>query len=200
MHAGYGAFSLQLSIGKLLLLSFGLLILSGIVWRIAYVLLPPIAAKDVGNYSQAASADLASRLLVEIEKLAAGRSPQFHELKRWVVDERPARAAADRAAGSLDPSERQVLVELLLADRRARALDRQKRQARYVVLLQGWRFLHVPLVFAVLLLLPLHIVMAYDLPARLVPPRSGSRPRSVDSRRLTNARFVTRRSSSEWRN
>ena len=57
-----------------------MLIGSGLLWRLLYAAVPPGAARDLGNYSQLASRARAEACLVEIEKIAAGRSPRFREL------------------------------------------------------------------------------------------------------------------------
>ena len=72
-HAGYGAFSLQLSTGKLLLVALAGVVGSGVIWRVIYAVVPGRAAQQVGNYSVQASADRAAENLIEIEKLTAGR-------------------------------------------------------------------------------------------------------------------------------
>jgi hypothetical protein len=167
VHAGYGAVSFELSTGKLLLLVLALLVGSGIVWRVVYAVVPPIAAQSVGNYSERASLERAEALLVEIHKLAAGRSERFHELERWALSGVPAaRLLAEQA--TLPPEEQAPFAELVtFAQSRARALERRRSQARYQRLLQGWRIAHVPLSLLFIVLVPVHVVLAYDVPARV---------------------------------
>ncbi|HEX7451983.1 MAG TPA: hypothetical protein VF294_06850, partial [Polyangiaceae bacterium] len=88
-HAGYGLISLQFSAGKLAFLALFGIVLSGLVWRVIYAVVPRLAARDVGNYSANASSARAESLSVEIEKLTAGGSPRFHELKAWALASSP---------------------------------------------------------------------------------------------------------------
>lgn len=170
-HAGYGAFSLQLSTGKALLATLLVMVGSGLVWRLLYALVPPAAARDVGNYSRAASEARAEACLVEIEKVAAGASPRFRELTTWVLARTPQPAELAQAVASLPVEERNGFAELaILSESRRDALLRAKKQARYLLLLQGLRIAHVPLGVAFALLLPLHVIFAYDAPARLLEP------------------------------
>ncbi|HMJ13111.1 MAG TPA: multiheme c-type cytochrome, partial [Polyangiaceae bacterium] len=170
-HAGFGAFSLQISTGKLLFGSLLLLVLSGVVWRLVYAIVPRTAQRSVGNYSVRGSEELAGRTLVEIEKLIAGRSPALHELKRRSLDAPVAGPELQRLAGALPQEEWPVAAELAkLVETHRELVARGVRQVRFTRMLQGWRILHVPLVLVVVALLPLHVVLAYDLPARLVEP------------------------------
>lgn len=169
-HAGYGLWTAQLTTGKALLLLLVLVVASGLLWRVLYGTVPPAAAQNVGNYSELASRTRASALLVEIEKLAAGRSQRFQELERWLLDATPSDAELAQAAASLGPDEQRALYEVAgLARERQAALSREKRQAGYRRLLQGWRILHVPLSLAFLALIPVHVLWALDVPARAVP-------------------------------
>ena len=168
-HAGYGLLSLEFSTGKSLFLLLLLLVVSGALWRIFYGTVPKSAARTVGNYSEQASRSRAEALLIEIEKLAAGRSPRFHEFKRWLLDASPSDIELARALQQLAAEEQPALSELAgLAAERQKLISREKKQASYRRLLQGWRILHVPLSLAFLALIPLHVLMAFDAPARTV--------------------------------
>jgi hypothetical protein len=169
VHAGYGALSFQLSSGKLLLATLASLVFSGLLWRVVYAAVPPVAARSVGNYSEVSSLERAAAQLVEIDKLAAGRSPRFHELQRWALaGTPPARLRVEHA--SLPAEEHAPFAELIaLAQDRARLLERRRLQARFARLLQGWRILHVPLSLLFVVLVPVHVILAYDVPARALP-------------------------------
>lgn len=170
-HAGYGSFSAQLSTGKALLAILLVLVGSGVLWRLLYALVPPAAAREVGNYSRAASEARAEACLVEIEKVAAGASPRFRELTTWVLAHTPPPAELAQAVASLPPEERASFGELaVLSESRRDALLRAKKQARYLFLLQGLRVAHVPLGLGFVVLVPLHVIFAYDAPARLLEP------------------------------
>ena len=170
LHAGYGLLSLHFSSGKLAFLALFGIIVSGLIWRVIYAVVPPLAARDVGNYSAFASTARAESLSVEIEKLTAGGSPRFHELKSWALSTTPSDIQIRQAAASLPPAEQQRFIDVTaLGLLRVKALERARRQARYGVLLQGLRIAHVPLSLLFLLALPAHVVFAYDVPTRALP-------------------------------
>jgi Cytochrome c554 and c-prime len=169
-HAGYGLISLQFSAGKLAFFGLFGLVVTGLTWRVLYALVPPAAARDVGNYSAAASTTRAESLSVEIEKLSAGASPRFHELAAWAFASSPSDIQVRQAATSLPPDEQARFVDATaLAAQRQKFLGRARKQLRYGRLLQGMRVVHVPLSLVFLLAVPLHVVLAYDLPAKVVP-------------------------------
>ncbi|HVR21082.1 MAG TPA: multiheme c-type cytochrome, partial [Polyangiaceae bacterium] len=166
VHAGYGALSFQVSTGKLLFGVFLMLIGSGLLWRLLYAAVPPGAARDLGNYSQLASRARAEACLVEIEKIAAGRSPRFRELTSGVLTATPSPTALAQALSSLVPDDQASFSELAtLAATRHDAIARERKQGRALRLLQGLRIIHVPVSLLFLLLIPLHVVFAFDLPA-----------------------------------
>lgn len=171
LHGGFGVLSPNLSTGKALFIVFALLILSGVAWRLVYRIVPPIAAGRVGNYAQRDSAARAEAQQIEIERLAAGRSARFHELKAWIVKTYPSQHKVLDASLSLpDPKERALLPEIeRLAQSRRRALARARLQARYTRILQGFRLVHIPLTLLFLPLLAAHVGGALYLPARVLP-------------------------------
>lgn len=170
LHAGYSLLTLDITTGKLALLALFASIMSGLVWRLVYAIVPRRAAKSIGNYSTAASVAEAEQLDIEIEKLAAGRSTQFHQLKEYVVKHVVSPAELERQLAALTPDEATTFRRLvMLANQRRAALTRTHGQKAYVRVLQGWRLLHVPVTLGFMLLIPLHVVFAYRLPARFVP-------------------------------
>lgn len=169
LHGGYGVTSLQPTTGKLLLWLLVLIAGSGVLWRLAYALVPPGAARSVGNYASDQSLMRAEAHLVEIEKLAAGRSAALRELASSALDRRLDPTYVDARAAALDTSERAVLAEIVrLSTERHDALDRARRQRRYVARLQGWRVFHTPISLLFVVLLPVHVVMALDVPERVL--------------------------------
>jgi hypothetical protein len=169
-HAGYGLISLQFSAGKAAFFALFGLVVSGLLWRVLYAVVPPRAARDVGNYSASASTARAESLSVELEKLSAGASPRFHELSAWAFANHPTDIQIRQAATSLPPEEQQRFIDATaLSVARQKALERARRQTRYGWLLQGMRVAHVPLSLLFLLAVPLHLIFAYDVPARVVP-------------------------------
>ncbi|MEI9936373.1 MAG: multiheme c-type cytochrome [Pseudomonadota bacterium] len=170
LHAGYGLLSLRFSSGKLCFLALFGIVVSGLIWRVIYAVVPRLAARDVGNYSTGASTARAESLSVEIEKLTAGGSPRFYELKAWALGTTPSDIQIRQAAASLPPAEQQRFIDVTaLSLVRGRTLERGRKRARYGFLLQGLRVAHVPLSLIFLLAVPAHLFFAYDAPARLLP-------------------------------
>ncbi|MGC4091284.1 MAG: multiheme c-type cytochrome [Polyangiaceae bacterium] len=177
VHAGYGAFSLQPSLGKALLLLLLFTGLSGVLWRVLYAFLPKRAARQVGNYAIDESLSRARAQAVEIDKLAAGRSPQLKQLVARVLSVRVDAAEAGRAAAGLSPQESAIFAEIArLASERHAALARAKGQSRFVTRLQGMRVWHVPVSLLFVVLLPLHVLSAYEAPERLAQLSSTTAP------------------------
>jgi len=169
-HAGYGLISLQFSWGKLAFFGLFAVVVSGLIWRVLYALVPRVAAREVGNYSAGTSAARAEGITVELEKLGAGASPRFHELTAWAFTGGPSEIQLRQAATSLPPEEQPRFLEAAsLAAERRRLLERARKQARFARLLQGMRIVHVPLSVLFLLAVPLHLLFAYDVPARTIP-------------------------------
>lgn len=172
-HAGYGTVGLELTLGHGLLVCLLTLIVSGLIWRIVYATVPVKAAGEVGHYSQSASHVRAQNALVEIEKLSAGRSPPLQQMVQWLLQVTASDPEIAHAARAVPPEDQVVIVELVRLSRtRHQMLERERRQAKYRRRLQGLRVLHVPFSLLFLLLLPLHVVTALNVPAKLAP-RSG---------------------------
>lgn len=171
VHAGYGSVGFEPSLGKALLLLLVVLVVSGLVWRVLYSSVPPKAASEVGHYSLAASRTRAAALSVEIEKLSAGRSPPMRQMVDWLLQVTASDPEIAHASHGIQPDEQQLIPELVRLTRtRHQVLARERRQGHYRRLLQGMRIVHVPISLLFLLLLPLHVIWALDLPAKLVPP------------------------------
>jgi hypothetical protein len=171
IHAGYGSVGLELSLGKVLLLLLLVLVVSGLIWRVVYGVVPAKAANEVGNYSQAGSRTRAATALVEIEKLSAGRSPALRQMVDWLLSAAASDHEVAHVARTVPQEDQPVIGELVRLTRsRHQLLAREKRQGQYRRRLQGLRVFHVPLSLLFLLLLPLHVVSALDVPAKLAPP------------------------------
>ncbi len=168
LHAGFGLVSTDFSSGKILYYAFFFLVLSGVAWRIVYWIVPGIAAPRVGNYSEAGSKKRAEDLTTEIEKISAGRSPQLHQIKDWLLAVR--RNPAEISRVQLPPEEQALLPEIArLADRIHAAGERITQQHKYVGILQRWRVLHVPLSLFVIGALVVHVIGALDVPQSVLP-------------------------------
>jgi hypothetical protein len=170
-HAGYGSVGFEPSLGKALLALLLVLVISGLVWRVLYASVPAKAANEVGHYSLVASRTRAAAQTVEIEKLSAGRSPALRQMVDWLLQVTASDPEVAHASRGVPPEEQQLIPELVRLTRgRHQMLARERRQAHYRRLLQGMRILHVPVSLLFLLLLPLHVIWALDLPAKLLPP------------------------------
>src|SRR5260370_35718077 len=107
---------------------------------------PPMAAPKIGTHSEDASQRRADEQLTEIDKLAAGRSPNLHALKDAIVGGRIHAAELPAHQAAFPPEERALIDEIhRLAVSRERALGRLRLQHRYASILQVWRWLHIQL-------------------------------------------------------
>lgn len=169
-HAGYGSVGLELSLGKVLLLLLVVLVVSGLIWRVVYAFVPAKAANEVGHYSQSSSKNRAASALVEIEKLSAGRSPALQQMVEWLLRTTASDAEVAHVGRTVPHEDQAVVPELVRLTRtRHQMLSREKRQGSYRRRLQGLRILHVPVSLLFLLLLPLHVIWALDLPPKVAP-------------------------------
>jgi len=168
-HAGSGLFTSGLSTGLIALILMALLTFSGIIWRLVYDYVPTLATAQVGNYSQTESRDQAQNDLVEIEKLSAGKSAEFHRLKDSLLAGKTAPALP-----ALDPAERADFeTARALAAHRQHALRRLRLQDLFDALLQIWKIAHIPLVALTLLAITIHIIAVFDIPAQAAPAQTG---------------------------
>jgi hypothetical protein len=167
-HAGYGTIGLELTLGKTVLLLLLLLVVTGLIWRVVYAVVPAKAANEVGNYSQAASRTRAATALVEIEKLSAGRSPALQQMVEWLLRTQAGDAEVAHVARTVPAEDQSVIPDLVrLCRSRHQMLEREARQGSYRRKLQGLRLLHVPVSLLFLLLLPAHVLWALDVPPQL---------------------------------
>jgi hypothetical protein len=186
LHGGAGLISANFSTGKLLLLIFAGLVLSGLAWRLIYAAVPPAATRHIRNYAPADHQQQAEERLLQIEKIAAGRTAEFHGLKEQIVGNpdmaysvlRNGNASSEYAIRNTQyvptEEEKTALQEIQkLAASRQRALKRLGRQPFYHFILQGWRALHLPLIIFFSLGLVAHLVAVSDLPTRLLPAQLG---------------------------
>ncbi len=171
LHAGFGLMDYKLSTGKLLYWLLLAISISGIIWRLVYSWVPKSNAAKIGNYSRAISVDRAKRQELEIEKLAAGRSDSLRQWKDWLL-------ATEHNAGELQHAQAQfaggpeaaIFAQLCeLAQSRNRALARARLQQKVISKLQGWRVVHVPLSLLFMLLIVVHVIEVYDIPAKHFP-------------------------------
>lgn len=178
LHAGPGIVSFEFSSGKVLWFLLLAVVMTGVVWRLVYAWVPPVAGPQVVNYSKAGSARRAAEQETEIEKLAAGKSRELHEAKALLLS--AAREGAELAAiaARVPTAEQAAFGEMArIASSRHRALRRVKLQDKYTRRLQGLRVLHVPLTLFFGGLLVVHVLGAFDvLPKTLSPETTKDGP------------------------
>src|SRR5215208_6369129 len=153
-HIWVPSFSRGWSSGKYALAVFGLLVLSGVAWRIVYYIVPPKVAQNVGNLSLSDTKDKARITKVEIDKLLAGKSMEF----RRAALSRLSATSAEKDSGSAPAGEELDWKRFLkLAVRLERYTQRQVQQNRYARFLQGWQRLHIPLAILLIGLVGVHV-------------------------------------------
>ena len=169
-HAGSGLLTFDLTTGKLLYFVFFLIIFSGVGWRLIYRFVPERAMPEIGNYSQEATIERAQSRRLEMEKLAAGKSETFHQIKEWLIDYQRPLTGLDNLIAQL-PADEQTEVPALkkLAESQARAYNRYHRQAHYTNILQGARWVHIPLIGLFVVFLVWHIIGAFDILPKMFP-------------------------------
>ena len=158
IHIWVPSFSEGWSSGKYALAVFGLLVLSGIAWRIVYSVVPPRVAGDVGNLSITDTEDKARIVKVEIDKLLAGKSAEFRRAAQSHLNASPAEKKSGGNAPADPAGEESDWKRFIkLADRLERYARREVQQKRYARFLQGWKQLHIPLALLLIALVGVHI-------------------------------------------
>ncbi len=172
LHAGYGLLDFAPTSGRVLFWALLIVVLSGTLWRLVYRLVPAQVVTKIGNYSRKASQERAEEQATEIEKVAAGGSELLHQWKNWLIERPRSEVEITQARQGFAQSPEAPVFEQLcrLASSRNRALQRERLQEQAARRLQWWRVLHVPLSLLFLVGIPLHIVLAYDVPAKQLPP------------------------------
>src|SRR6185369_13371559 len=117
-------------------------VVSGTAWRLVYQVVPARAAPRIGNYAEEGSLVRAAAQRTEMEKLAAGRSPELRAMTDALLTERLTPPMVPGYLGTLPPQEQAVMGEVVrLSMSRTRALVRAQLQRRYSFILQAWRLL-----------------------------------------------------------
>ena len=156
IHIWVPSFSQGWSSGKSALAVFGLLVFSGVAWRIVYSVIPPKVAEDVGNLSVTDTRDKSRIVKVEIDKLLAGKTAEFRQAAQSHLNASPAEKkskSGNPPAGEESDWKRFVR----LSDRLERYARREVQQTRYARFLQGWKQLHIPLAILLIALVGIHI-------------------------------------------
>ncbi len=156
MHTWVPSFSAGWSTGKVTLIVLALLVISGVAWRIIYVVIPPRVADEVGNLSTADTQDKAQIVRVEVDKLLAGKSAGFRQTALNRLNGLPSGSAESEK--TLRPEELTDWKRFgRLADRLERYARREVRQKAYARFLQGWKQLHLPLAAILVTLIVVHV-------------------------------------------
>ncbi|MDQ3985661.1 MAG: cytochrome c family protein [Actinomycetota bacterium] len=135
-----------LSSGKLALVLLALLGISGLGWRIVYLLVPPKVPTDVGNLSVGDTRERLADYQIELEKLRAGKSAALQRAIDEIIIRRTHPAELETSLRDLDESERATWERAKqLAAGLTTETGREARQRRYSRLLQAWRVVHLPL-------------------------------------------------------
>lgn len=160
VHIWVPSFSDEWTSGKSALVVFALLVISGVAWRIVYVLVPPKVAEQVGNLSLSDTQDKTRNTRVEIDKLLAGKSTEFQQAaKKYLSGSSKEKFAGDEIAW---------VRFVRLADRLSRYTSREVSQKRYARFLQGWKALHIPLSIILVVIVGIHIWETLRVPNALV--------------------------------
>lgn len=148
-HSAIFPLTTAITSGKITGAILSVLVLSGVLWRAAYLGVPRRVARTVQNLSIQDTRERIATQRMELEKLKAGRSAAFH-------------AAVDTgAAVPLDVNEQHALERakslLRTIDQESR---RERKQKRYSRIMQGWRAIHLPLAALLLGSIAFHL---YDV-------------------------------------
>jgi hypothetical protein len=145
--------------GKVALWLLAALVLSGTLWRIAYLLIPPRVADRVGNLSREDTDERLRQTREAIDEAVAGASPALQAMVTDLLARRRARSRLEADSEALDDDDRAAWTEAVaLVERRNRYQRRADTQRRLAMLLRGWRWLHLPLAGAVLGAIIVHIL------------------------------------------
>ena len=163
-HAFLFPFNPQMTTGKIALLVFAVLVLSGLLWRLVYRAVPPRVAESVGNLSIVDTYRRKQELRLRLEKLQAGKSREFDALVDDVLNGRIRRRETNKRCARLAEAERALWPEVaVILDELDEQGSRENRQQRFSVVLQVWRAIHLPLALALLVGIGFHLFDVFEL-------------------------------------
>jgi hypothetical protein len=156
VHGFLAIFNSETSSGQITLGVFALLILSGVAWRIVYVAVPPLVSKNIGNLAVQDTRSKLQIVQIEMDKLLAGKSADFRrgaaegvKSQGWKSIEAGIKLTTEEEA---DWGRLKKMVERIQRYRR-----RERLQSAYAAFMQGWKWLHIPLVIIFVGLIAFHI-------------------------------------------
>jgi len=156
VHAFIAIIQSEPSNGGLALITFLLLVISGIAWRIVYISFPPVVAGSVGNLAVKDTQTKSQIVQIEIDKLLAGKSVEF---RRGAAEgSKHGNWQKVESGLKLSPNEQDDWNALKkLTDRIVRYRRRERLQKSYAVFMQGWKWLHIPLAIVFAGLIVMHV-------------------------------------------
>lgn len=161
---GSAALSLSgLTSGKIVFLLLVLVVVTGIIWRLVYFVVPSKVAREVGNLSVKNTRDRIDELEAEIDKLQVGRSIAFQQ---GVANVRTGLPATEVEAGlQIGPSTEMAMWQEFkeLLSRLEKEEGRRKKQRNLSDLMQSWKVIHIPLATLLLAAILYHVVDVYFL-------------------------------------
>ncbi|HUG34079.1 MAG TPA: multiheme c-type cytochrome [Anaerolineales bacterium] len=156
VHIWVPSFSEGWTSGKYALAAFALLVLSGVAWRIVYVVVPPKVAENVGNLSVSDTKDKSRVVKVEVDKLLAGKSAEFRRAAQNRLSDLPLEKNFSTVNLSIE-EQYEWNRFTKMADRLHRYARREIQQGWYARFLQGWKLFHIPLSIVLIALVGYHI-------------------------------------------
>ena len=152
---------IRVSSGTIALGLLALLIVSGFLWRVVYLRVPPKVPGDTGNLSIRDSRERASLFRLELDKLKVGRSRAFQD----AVDKAlVGKGVATEPPSDLPEEDHEAWHHAIeLATQVQQEGRREKRQRRYARVLQAWRVLHLPLAVAALIAIGFHLYDVFNV-------------------------------------
>jgi hypothetical protein len=156
VHGFLAIFNSETSSGGITLGVFALLIVSGVAWRIVYVAVPPVVSKNVGNLAVQDTRSKAQIVQIEMDKLLAGKSADF---RRGAAEGIKSQGWKSIEATMQLTGEEEAEWNRLkkMAERIQRYHRRERLQSLYGAFMQGWKWLHIPLVILFVGLIAFHI-------------------------------------------
>lgn len=159
----HGGFWPRISLGWLALLLLAMVILSGLIGRLLYAILPPAIVQRVGNLIVHDTQQELSQLAFQIDQQLAGRSDELKQRTGQLIAAQASHAHWEQAMGGLGKEEAEALDRIATLALRQQALQgRLQQQERYRWLLKVWRRVHLPATVALLVAIGLHVVAVTD--------------------------------------
>lgn len=181
LHSGF-RFHDTVAVTALILLT--VVVVSGVVGVVLYTLVPPLLINVDSNLTVPDMSVKVNQLAQAMARLASGKSAAFqavytnllqaqrpHPLAGWrLLFGRPGLREADEATDKVlqvnlekvEPQEQTDLAQLYVLAGEMRQMHlRLMQKQRYRNILDVWLYLHVPLSFALLLVVAVHVIVAF---------------------------------------